>query len=252
MKVIYDETVNSINATTEDAEYPVENLSDEHPKKPWKATNRTATLTADLGYGCALGIVGSNAESVSTSVVLPIATKWETGGAWESGGAWEVLPEIVVPVSLVNTATGDIWIEWERIATVHQVLVELTAPYGDIIEAGVLKAGDVFETLDPLYGMQQGEIDYSVELEMSNGSLFYRKRDVVRTYSFNLIEERDTTIKEFLRDVSRAKGPAPMMWLLTDLADSQWIVYAKFASRPAVTHDNVMHSGLTVNLKEVV
>ena len=56
MKVIYPDNIASISADEEDANYPVSNLQNNHPKKVWKGTSRDAVITAIVQGGGALAV----------------------------------------------------------------------------------------------------------------------------------------------------------------------------------------------------
>lgn len=252
MNVIYTDRIIACIASNEDSSYPDSNLLDEHPKKVWKSTGVSATLTIDMSSGAALGIVNTNATGVNVSVVTAIILELSSDISALDGLEMETVPgDGTVEATLLNTDTGDIWISWSAANSPIQVSVSLTSTASPLY-AGVVAGGDVFELSDPLYGLQETMVDYSVVKELSNGSLYYRRRDLVRQYSPTVMDDRDGTVLAFMRQIVRWSGPAPLMWRLTSLDNSQWIVFARLTSPPAVTHNYPIYSTINFTVSEVV
>ena len=98
MKFIYPEkqTSTGASASSQNSAYPVANLFDEKPKKPWKAGDgvQTATLRLPIeANACALELVRANAASAVCTITLDSAEKaFRVSPAVDVGGGLVKLP----------------------------------------------------------------------------------------------------------------------------------------------------------------
>lgn len=257
MKVIYSDNVLSITASEADASYPVANLSDEHTKKVWKATSADAVLTVNLASGGALGIANTNATTVSVAVNGWVDGDWTVGGvatSWTVGGvatSWTSVGALTVGSSLIDADTGDLWVDFTESTLALEVVLALASATGTILQAGVLRGGDIYDVSNPAYGIKENLNDHSIILELSNGSTYYRKRDVVRNYSASVLLLRETDALNLMRQIGVALGPQPLMWLLADVStDSEFIVFGK--AKLSQSHDYFEHNNVSIDITEVV
>jgi len=250
VKVIYSDNITSISASEEDASYPIANAMDLHPKKVWKGESSSAAIQVDISKGSALGIANTNALEVTGIVIeCPAGAVWESGVEWD-GIAWKVESVGTIGNFLTDTDTGDIWLDYDEVDSVHRITFTLTCASDEIIQAGVISAGGVISVEGPLYGVNEQPIDYSVVKELSNGSFYFRKRDVVRSYSCELKITRATESKRFMRDIGIKLGQRPIMWLIADDGDSQWVVFGRCAV--SQSHDMALHNSVSISITEVV
>ena len=256
MKCIYPDNISLISADEENADYPVDNLLDEHPKKVWKGTSRDAVVTAIITAGGALVVFATNATSVNLAISSGQSISWDSGISWDTGISWDSSGDS--DTSETTLLTGDIdGVAWWDFAVARSsnftATITLTADAGEIIRAGVIRCGTVNAYRDPNAGIKEGLRDYSIVKELSNGATYIRKRDVVRTFEFALWEDRDTDFYEFMLDVSRELGPEPMAWRIMDtVTDEEWIVFARFDRMPGGSHDLPSQSMIDINLLEVL
>jgi len=256
MKCIYPDCISSISADEENADYPVDNLLDEHPKKVWKGESRDAIVTAVITAGGALVVFATNATSVSLVISSGQSISWAGGISWDSGISWDTSGDS--DVSETTLLSGEIdgvaWWDFAAARTSNfTAIISLTADAGKIIQAGIVRCGTANAYRDPNAGIREGLRDYSIVKELSNGATYIRKRDVVRTFEFDLWEDRDTDFYLFMLDVSRALGPEPMPWRIMDtVTDEEWIVFARFDRMPGGAHDLPAQSRINISLLEVL
>jgi hypothetical protein len=119
------------------------------------------------------------------------------------------------------------------------------------LEIGVI-TGNIAETYggDPLYGFSVEAGDYSIKAENSNGSQYYKKRDIVRAFDVALEIPRENALK--LLDNFMEIGETASAWRLSDLTGGDWMVYGKFNESPSVQHNNFAFSNVSFNILEVL
>ena len=267
MKLIYPDNITSITASAENANFPAVNLLDDHPKKVFKGTSKTATLTCVVIGGGALAVFATNALSVRLTLSVGQTIEWyfvqthplsSTGVRWEpgSGISWDTGGDSTTTeiAYLPGSIDGAAWFDFEEERTgTFTAEVRLVAKAGEIIQAGVVKCGTLRTFNDPKYGIQEGLEDYSIVKELNNGATYIRKRDVVSTFDFTIVPERDPDFYIFMRTVAKALGPAPVAWRIsTNSTDEEWIVFARFDDMPRGSHDYPAYSPIDVSLLEVI
>lgn len=255
MKVIYPNNVISLTADEEDANYPVENLLDDHPKKVWKGTSKDAKLSLTVSAGSGVGIANTNARSISILLKGGTTAQWDTGSvAWSSDSAWAPHVEQVVTgkYDLTESGVGMLWAEYPEQAASHYIDIELAAGEGEIVQAGVLQAGPVLSFRDPL-NVEEGLKDYSIEEELNNGAFYYLQREIVRTFSFKLRVNREDDFYTFMHTIIRARGKRPLMWLISSgIGTWEWVVYGRLEKLPKGSHDYKRYSIVKNEIIEVV
>ncbi len=255
MKLIYPDSVSSITASAEDANYPAANLMDDHPKKVWKGTTNSATLTVNVGGAGALAIIATNAIEVTLSITPPESAQWDTDIEWDTGIEWKAYTGITFTETkyLSGTIRGAAWFEMSRTDSFSAEIV-LTAAAGQVIQAGVVTAGVLREFRDPARGIKEGLRDYSIVKELNNGAFYTRKRDVVRTFGFSITEDRDTDFYVFMRDIARELGPDPAAWriLTNNVTGWEWIVFGRFDGLPQGAHSLPSYSQIDAKIVEVL
>ncbi|MBW1777094.1 MAG: hypothetical protein JRJ54_05800 [Deltaproteobacteria bacterium] len=254
MKVIYPDNIISLSADEEDANYPVENLQDDHPKKVWRGTSKDAKLSLAVSSGAGIGIANTNAVSITITLKGGTTATWQTGITWGDGVAWapHIEQTVAGKYALNENGVGMLWAEYLSQTGMHFIDIDLTAGEGQTIEAGVLRAGPVLSFRDPL-GIKEGLHDYSIEEETNNGAFYYRKRDIVRTFDFSVRVNRDDDFYTFMHTVARARGKRPLMYLVSSgIGTWEWAVYGRFQQLPGGGHDYKRHSVVGIKLIEVV
>ncbi|MBW2606147.1 MAG: hypothetical protein JRD05_00780 [Deltaproteobacteria bacterium] len=256
MKVIYPDRSITATADKENANYPAANVLDEHPKKLYKSTDNTAVLEVTTGAGSnGFAVFNTNAASVSAIVKKGEPTEWASGTEWVSGTEWRTAedPSPATIYDLNPGSVGAMWGEYTQIDVPHIIELTFTAAAGTILECGVVVPGTVNTFDDPRYGVKEGLRDYSISKELNNGAFYYRKRDVVRIFNFDLIEDGDTDFYTFMHSIVQLVGPGPLAWriLHSGMTNWEWVVYARNDSMPAGDHGFSRDSSLiSVSLVE--
>ena len=258
MKIINQNLVSGVTATSANTAYPAVNLLNSSPKKKWQVLDSTvmsATLSVDMaGTTGGLGMVGIVADSAAVTVYSPTGIDWQNVDwhdvDWIVGEAdMEVTSEWVDQPN----GTAALWVEFPQFVGSVAIRIELTKTTGSpkIIGAGVLVVGEMMSFPDPAPGISEGLVDYSTSRQLSNGSFYYRDRDRVRTFSMDLPVERNDFYR-MVRDIARLYGLAPMMFLLVDSGGNDWVVYGRFSAMPSGTHINRRRSTIQIGIIEVL
>lgn len=252
MKVIYYNYVTAVSASEENANFPEENLLDTHPRKVWKATSSTATLTATISAGNVCALFNTNARTATVNL---------KNGATTITSQFFDLSGVLDYYSWLNDLGEPEYSLWFDYGAAYDQggshTVEFILDTGNvatILYGGVLFGGRAYETDSGVqYGVKEGLVDYSIRKELSNGSRYYRKRDVVRTFSCSIILQRSTRdFYNFMGRIAQAIGPAPLAWKLTDINNVDWTTFAFFSQPPEASHDFPDHALLSFALTEEV
>lgn len=260
MKVIIDEKIESVSAASENANYPASSMLNRHPKRVWKAADGVSDTRISLTVDSLLtdvGIVNTNAKEVYISRPVFADFTFESGGddvEWTSPGGtvfnWYISDYTDSKPPLIDTDTGDIWVDGINLYGGTLLTLRLIAEDGETVQVGVVSGGVAEEFRDPYYGVEEIFNDYSVQAELSNGSHYYKKGNIVREFGFQALMERDTEAFVLMRSVGLKKGQEPLMWKITEINHSQWLVYG----RATITQNHTAHrhNSLSVNIKEVI
>jgi len=256
MKVLPVDLIASVSASSEHANYPADNLLDEHPKKVWKGTASSETLTFTIDAGSnGVAIFNTNATGVTFELLDPNYIIWETGTDWETGVAWSLVedPLDITQITNLTGSSGSCMAEWAKISSTVVLYVTFAQSSGDVLSAGVAVAGEFLSYSDPKYdGFTEEVIDYSIVSELSNGSVYVKARDTVRKFNVSVLMDTDTDFNEFVSDVARTLKSSPSAWVVTDTNDSRWLAYARLTKMPVGEHFSPDLSLAKFEITEVV
>lgn len=194
-------------------------------------------------------------EVVIQSWVSERTINWEIDSSrdieWISFG--QCVSETLYDISA--SAVGNLWVEYTILDDLAHTLT-ITFTGTSVIQAGVLRSGIARSFRDPAYGIREGLRDYSIRKELNSGGFYYRKRGSSRTFSFELLEDRDTDFYRFLYDYAQVIGPAPAPWRIvhSGSTDWEWVVYASFPpdEMPDGSHGYKDFSTLEISLIESI
>lgn len=261
MKVIKENSITSIATTSENPLYPVSNLLNEHPKKWWRVVDSTVNnvlVTAFVnGYVNSLGLVGIVAEDVKIEVRDPRSLEWDNV-VWQNvdwqGEAVNVVQEKSFPD---DTGSFAIWMDFDDFNDDVEVsiLLSKSSNTSDItLGAGCLVVGEYVCIPGLQKGLREGLKDYSLHRELSNGARYYKKRDIVRTFSGTAILNRTPYFYDFVLDIARTYGQKPLMWNL--VTADQWggeaVIYGVLNTPPEGSHRYFDKSVITFEIEEVL
>lgn len=250
MKCIYPNRVTLATADEENANYPASNMTDDHPKKVWKATSKEAQIKTTVSAGAdATALFGTNADTV----VITIKDSTEVTTLW--GPATYDLKGIDTVYELI-TDEGEnwtsLWVDYTYQSSAHKIIYDVSLATGTV-ECGVIEAGPTRTFQDPQYGLQEGIIDYSIVKELNNGAYYIRARDKVKTFSGSVYAKPDDDFYIFMREVALEIGSTPIAWKISsNYSNHDWTVFARFNPPPNANHEFYSHSRINFSLLEVV
>lgn len=126
---------------------------------------------------------------------------------------------------------------------------------GSAPRCGIIRAGSVVSFPNPRYGIREGLIDYSLERPLSNGAIYIRRRENVRTFDGSVLVDRATDFYEFFQQIARNVGRTPLFWFLNDQAtDYNWVVFARLSINGALSgvHGYVGLTEISFSLTEAI
>ena len=177
MILMYPEKLSSVTADTEDGSFPATYLQNDKPKRYYKsAGSNVSVLTATVAANSdQMAIFNTNAEGADVDVKL-------------SGVSQETFSiDLTDPHSHPR-----FWQTYTEQTDIHTIEITLTAPAGEVVYGGVMKAGKGVSISNPAYGIGESRRDFSIVKELNNGAYYIRKKDPVRTFSVSFLEDRAT------------------------------------------------------------
>lgn len=221
--------LNSVIPSSEHPDYPIENVFNNHPKWEYRAAGYTATVVFTMNFPFGVDsffIFNTNASEITLlcdGVDIPVDIT-------ESGNNKAV--SVVFEPSNVNRGA---------VLTLTTLDAYLTV--------GVMWAGMMTTIENPLYGLQESRVDYSIKKELSNGDFYYKKRDIVKTFQGAVSDESDV-IERMLHGVN-TYGSKSMPWFLTDIDDKKWLIFGRTRTPMSAVHSSLNRSELSFSLIEV-
>jgi len=261
MKHIVTNNITSISTDSENANYPATQMLDDHPKRVYMAESgvNEVTITALMNSGSSdIMLAGTNAQSADVSASDPNAIQWGGADVWGEGDIWANTPVVATGNVIQRSRSNSLWIEFDQVLTTPtEVTLELTANLGDTLEVGVMTSNISEEyqdtrvaSVNPSHGMSEGRIDYSILAENSNGSRYYKQRDIVRTFNCSVLMSYDKG-HTFMDDYDLS-GQNPTGWKITDIANNNWVVFARIEGTPSITYGDYDLATITFTLTEVL
>lgn len=258
MRIIKTNTIESISVTSADALYPVSNLLNNSPKKKWKAASSSvtsATLTIyTLAGASSLALVGIVADSAQVTISGPNGIIWQNV-TWQNVVWDSTPPSISFDYAWYNQGAdfAALWVDFPQFTTAVQIdiILQKQVTNHNTLAAGVIVVGDPYKFPNPNYGMTEGLEDYSITRVLSNGAVYYKQRDIVRTFSGGFIIPR-ADVYRFTKDIGRFYGSTPMMVKLVDSFGEEMVVYARLAQMPSISHSYPNECEVSFNFVEVL
>jgi len=234
MKIIFDNIIEAVSATNEDANFPAQNIIEVHSKKRFKAIAHSSTITLTMGGGSnALTLYNIQADSITLT-----------------GDVNDSLNLVHDDGYGVYNATSAIF-EYSEIATTHTIDVELSAASNDVA-LGIAFGGKAYEFTNPQWGLGNENRSHSIIYDLDNGFeyIFQRNLSEMPSFSFNLSNR--TEYWNLLR-LLKNSYPNPIICkadkMNTD-EEHNLIWYARLESEPKGTLSTFGSYKISFGLKE--
>ena len=274
-KVLYKDTVIAVTLISGTAQsgYPLSNVRNNHPRKPFRANEQSVTIRVDEGGAAdALAIVFTNASSISvSSVVDDIYSFGESDdgttigeGEDEEGFALTLVDDSDTVESWDqyydnwDGETGICLLEFGSIYFSRAFDITLTAPIGETVSVGLITAGQSLSFRDFEHESYQcASDDRGIEVELNDGSYYYNTAGVLMKPSGRIVmwDGAGTdpvgydSYADFYRSIWAKQGKSPMVWKMAN-SDRRLTIYAGLNDPPIAVKHGLNHVLVGVSLKE--
>ncbi len=250
MRVIYPDKVSGVTAASQAANYPDDNLLDNHPKKIWQGDGVAESQVTVGVYGGAnaVGFAGLGVVSIGLTVKDSNTSTVISKVSYDLKG----IDTYFKFFTDTFTAYTSFWIDYEYQDDFHYLVFDMIENSGNTVVAGVVRAGPSRGFYEPNFDLVEGMKDYSIVKELNNGAFYIRKRDVVKTFSGSVELERDGDFYVFMRDVIFKEGSNPLFWRITDYTNNDWAVFARAEQMPSGAHNSRDFSVVNFSFIEVI
>jgi len=261
MKIIFDDAITSITASSSQSGFGPENLLNESIKKGWKAATSGVTYASlevfTRGLTGGFGLVGIVAESATVTIENPSGIIWQNI-IWQNID-WQVpsvldLSTTTIFIKHTGDTMGQLWVDFPQFEAPVKVTIELrksnTNPYQ--LSAGKLVCGRAFEIPGLQYPIRERPIDLQIKRQLSNGAKWRgADRGRLRAFGGTIRCNRDDFYL-LMRDIAYQRGSAPMMINLSDNENNNWVIYGSMETMPDGIHDHSTHSIINFEFEEVI
>ena len=236
MKILYPDKITSIAASSENANYLKENISDDYRGRYWAAgTSTLATLTLGVSADSnALALSNTNSVTVTVQINNSIGS-----------------PIYGPTAHTMDSTRPDLWVDYTLATGTTQAIITFSSLATAIPYCGVVRAGYAYDFPNPQYGLSESMEDLSIVKKLNNGATYYKKRDIIRTFSGSLDVDRDTYFYVFMYTIFMNNGQSPLFWRITDLSGQDWTLFARLnGSMPSGSHANYNNNTISFSLVE--
>ncbi len=276
MRVIYSDTVQSIALTTgtADTEYPLTNLRDGHPRKPFRTSGgNTCTITVqESGLASALALVMTNCTDITVTPVLSVVYSWGmdstesvlTGGEDSAGSAigWvddSSAEDFMALLSNYDGESGTLFVTFGSIGIPRTITLQCNAANSSFVSIGLLVAGQSLYLRDfESRSYQATSEDKGTEVELNDGSTWYKQTRVLRRPSGSIVMYAKAgnadpagynSFDEFMSKVWLTQGKTPMVWQLSK-SGLESDMFAGIAQEPSAVMHGREYKLVSISLKE--
>jgi len=223
MKILGPDQITAVAASSENANYPKENVQDIYRLNPWM----------------------SNVSAISTLTLTVSANNNAVFLAYTNSGTVTVEVKDAVPATIygptvhtIDSRFPNLWVDYTLQSGIATIILTFSDPGAAAPYCGICRAGYAYDFRNPKYGLQEGLKDLSVSKTLANFAEYYEFLGTLRTFDGNLDIERDSDFYTFLYTLIAARGRGPYAWLVTDLSGTIWSIWAWLdATLPKATHD---------------
>lgn len=233
MKIIASNKITGVTGSTEDAEYPDDNVLDDFRMNPWQAVSAVeSTLTINIA-------ANSNAIAMSymNSATVTVEVK-------DNGGS-----TIYGPTAHAITINNpNLWVDYTAQALSHSAVLTFSNP-GVAPYCGVVRAGTASEFNSLFKSMREGLKDTSIKHQYNNVARYYKNRDRLRKFSGTFKGAREDDFYRFMHDIVKVYGEGPYFFKLTGETGNEFVVFGWLDGMPDGTHSTI-YSRISANIEE--
>lgn len=234
MKFIVENKITYIEASSEQENFPSSNMINLSLKKKWKSEKKN-TYEIKLGVppnAEAIAIFGVNNIGSMTGEAVTAANYTFYDGVTGYDGVSLYQSNIIASDINWDFTVDDK--KFQKISTIDGYELVLTLTDTNYPEVGIITSGYIYENTasNPSPGMSHRLVDYSVIKELSSGSFYIKKRDIVEAYSGQIIFNKDNWLS-FKDSIKNYIGLNPTAWWIMDKdEDDEFITFARLESMP--------------------
>ena len=236
MKIIATDQITAVTESSEDANYPAENVLDNFRGVPWKSNvSAESTLVLDVSAN-SNALMLSNMNSVTVGVEVK-----------DSGAA-----TIYGPTNhTIDLNNPNLWVNYDLEAGTAEITLTFSDPGTAVPYCGIARAGYAYDFPTLKYGISEGFNDLSISKTYNNGANYYDFISMLRQFSGSFLVERDDDFYTFMYSIIRKYGRGPYAMMLTDKTNYDWAVFAWMdASLPKGSHGFLNHSNISISIEE--
>jgi len=235
MKILFKNIIETVSATNENDNFPVENIRDIHSKKRFKSTSISSTITLTMGGGSnALALYNVQADSIVLS------------------GAVSKTIDLTRDDGYGEYTAPSVFIEYPEESTVHTIYATLSTTTSDIVTCGIAYGGKAYTFKNPDWGLGNKSISHSIIYDLDNGFEYIFQRNLSETPSFSFRTSDRAEYWNLLR-LLKTTYPHPIVLKIDELEESEQhnaIWYARLTSEPSGTLSSFNDYSISFELKE--
>ena len=230
MIIIPNDLIEEAEADSEDPEFLVSNLLDNHSRKTWAAANGVTSATINIKN------IGPTADAlmlyylVGDSVTVTIYNQTNLAGSIIAG---PTTTDLLVNDSYYSDTVliPAVWTTYTSPGVAHSAKIEISRT-GDEPEIGRAFAGKRWTlSKNPKWGLGNNPDDHSIIYDLDNGYEYIYKRNVrkVRSGTLELIGNPATEYHTFLHMMEQI-GPNPVAVLMAEGISPiyRYLMYGRF------------------------
>ena len=230
MVIIPEDLIEEIESNSEDSEFLVTNMIDDHSRKVWAAASGATTAIINIKT------IGAAANGlmlyylIGDSVTITVYNQTNLAGSIIAGPTTTDLLETDSYYSN-EVQIPAVWTTYTSPGVAHSAKVEISRT-GDEPEIGRSFAGKRWVlSKNPKWGLSRNPEDHSVIYDLDNGYEYIYKRNIrkIRAGSLELVGNPPTEYYTFLHMMEQI-GPTPVAVLMAQdvTPEYQYLMYGRF------------------------
>jgi hypothetical protein len=231
MKIIWENTTETISATDSESGFPASNMLNEHSKKRWKSGVSSTTVTATLQGGSnALAMYNLTADSAKVTVD---GTEYNFTLLQDDGwGEYRL---------------NSFFLDYGEVVGTHDATIELSIS-GDDVACGIFFSGVSYDWVNPRWGASTGAKSHSIVYDLDNGFEYIFQRNLSKTPSLSMQPESKEEYFNFMR-WAEAIYPDPFLLYIENFSE-ELTYYARMESLPKGLLSSFNNYKIDFSLKE--